>query len=217
MHVTFSILFIVLQIENTVISLDLLEEYFLCDLTRCLGACCIEGDAGAPLEESEVQTLETLLPIIQDDLTPQARQTIETQGVSYIDQEGDRVTTLVDGKACVFASYEPGGSCKCVWEKAFRAGKIPFPKPISCHLYPVRVKQYSDFTAVNLHKWKICKSAFSCGHKAGVKAYRFLKEPLVRKFGAAWYEQLEIAANELQQIRQHEKQQNAPFSPETII
>ena len=190
-----------LQIENTVISFDVLEKYFVCDLDKCLGACCIEGDAGAPIEAEEKNILEELLPIVWDDLTPAAQEKIQEQGVSYIDEEGDLVTSIVNGKDCVFTCYDKGGMCQCAIEKAFRQGKTSFYKPISCHLYPIRIKQFGEYTAVNLHKWKICKTASVLGRKEGVKAYQFLKEPLIRKFGKAWYEQLEAAVKELPQLK----------------
>lgn len=190
-----------LQIDNTVISFDVLEKYFICDLDKCLGECCIEGDAGAPLEEDEKQILEKILPIVWDDLSPAAQEKIKEQGVSYIDEEGDLVTSIVNGKDCVFTCYEAGGMCKCAIEKAFREGKISFYKPISCHLYPIRVKNFGEFSAVNFHKWKICKAAAVLGRKKGVKVYQFLKEPLIRKFGQEWYEQLEIAVNELPELK----------------
>lgn len=190
-----------LQIDNTVISFDVLEKYFICDLDKCLGECCIEGDAGAPLEEDEKQILEKILPIVWDDLSPAAQEKIKEQGVSYIDEEGDLVTSIVNGKDCVFTCYEAGGMCKCAIEKAFREGKISFYKPISCHLYPIRVKNFGEFSAVNFHKWKICKASAVLGRKKGVKVYQFLKEPLIRKFGQEWYEQLEIAVNELPELK----------------
>lgn len=190
-----------LQIDNTVISFDVLEKYFICDLDKCLGECCIEGDAGAPLEEDEKQILEEILPIVWDDLSPAAQEKIKEQGVSYIDEEGDLVTSIVNGKDCVFTCYEAGGMCKCAIEKAFREGKISFYKPISCHLYPIRVKNFGEFSAVNFHKWEICKAAAVLGRKKGVKVYQFLKEPLIRKFGQEWYEQLEIAVNELPELK----------------
>ncbi|WP_243348227.1 DUF3109 family protein [Parabacteroides sp. FAFU027] len=186
-----------LQIDDTIISFDLIEREFICDLNTCLGACCIEGDSGAPLIYEERDKIEELLPVIWDDLLPEAKKVIEETGVSYIDEEGDLVTNLIHGKDCVFTYYEGNGICKCVLEKAFREGKSDFYKPISCHLYPVRLKEYDGFTAVNVHRWKICKCAEVLGRREGVKLYQFLKEPLVRRFGEEWYEQLDIAAKAL--------------------
>lgn len=185
-----------IQIEDTLVSLDLVERHFLCDLSRCKGACCIEGDSGAPLEEKELAELEKVLPAIWDDLSPEARQVIEKQGVAYIDVEGDTVTSIVNGKDCVFTCYEADGTCKCAIEKACREGRTDFYKPVSCHLYPVRVTQYRGFRAVNYNRWDICKAAELLGRREKLPAYKFLKEPLVRKFGIAWYETLETCAEE---------------------
>ena len=179
-----------LQIQDTLVSLDLVERFFLCDLSSCHGECCIEGDAGAPITEDEAAKLQEILPEVWDYLLPRAKKEIEQYGVSYIDEEGDRVTQIVDGKNCVFTCYGDDGMCYCAIEKAYRDGKIDFYKPISCHLYPVRLKEYPTFTAVNYHRWKICKCAEVLGRKNGVRVYQFLKEPLIRRFGKEWYDEL---------------------------
>lgn len=179
-----------LQIQDTLVSLDLAEQFFCCDLDSCLGECCIEGDAGAPITEDERRKLEDVLPVIWDDLLPAAKREIEENGVSYIDEEGDLVTSIVDGKNCVFTTFGPGGMCYCAIEKAFREGKTDFMKPASCHLYPVRLTKYPTFTAVNYHKWKICKCAEILGRAKGIRIYRFLEGPLVRQFGQEWYDEL---------------------------
>ena len=181
---------------DTLVSLDVVEKEFVCHLEACLGACCIEGDAGAPLEEGERQQLEEVLPYIWDDLLPAAQEVIREQGVSYIDEEGDEVTSIVNGKDCVFTCYGANGMCHCAVEKAFREGRIGFYKPVSCHLYPIRVKKYDTFTALNYNRWKICKAAEVLGRREGVKVYQFLKEPLVRRFGEAWYRELDFVAAE---------------------
>lgn len=181
---------------DTLVSLDVVEKEFVCHLEACLGACCIEGDAGAPLEEGERQQLEEVLPYIWNDLLPAAQEVIREQGVSYIDEEGDEVTSIVNGKDCVFTCYGANGMCHCAVEKAFREGRIGFYKPVSCHLYPIRVKKYDTFTALNYHRWKICKAAEVLGRREGVKVYQFLKEPLVRRFGEAWYRELDFVAAE---------------------
>ena len=186
-----------LQIDDTVISLELLDEHFVCDLGSCKGICCIEGDDGAPLEDAEVKIIEDLLPVIWDDLTEISKEVIRKQGVSYIDDEGEPVTSIVNGAECVFTYTDETGVCKCAIEKAYRAGKTDFYKPISCHLYPVRLQKYNEFTAVNYHRWNVCNCARTLGGKSGTPIYRFLREPLIRRFGAAWYEQLEIADAEL--------------------
>ena len=187
-----------LQIDDTIISLELLEERFVCDLNSCKGICCIEGDDGAPLEEEEVKIIENLLPVIWDDLSEASKSVINKQGVSYIDQDGEPVTSIVNGAECVFTYTDESGVCKCAIEKAFREGKTNFYKPISCHLYPVRLQKYDEFTAVNYHRWSVCGCARKLGGKLGVPVYQFLKEPLIRRFGTEWFEQLEIADKEFQ-------------------
>ena len=183
-----------LQIGRTLVSLDVIERFFICNLERCLGACCIEGDAGAPLTEAERQKLKEILPEVWDDLLPEAKAVIERQGVAYVDEEGDLVTSIVNGKDCVFTCYDKNGMCQCAIEKAYRAGKIDFYEPISCHLYPIRLKEYPDFSAVNYHRWKICKAGEVLGRHEQVRVYEFLKEPLIRRFGEEWYNELCEAA-----------------------
>lgn len=190
-----------LQIDDTIISLDLFDENFVCDLASCKGICCIEGDAGAPLEEDEISIIEDLLPVIWDDLSDSAKEVIRREGVFYIDYDGEPVTPIVNGEECVFTYFDVDGTCKCAIEKACREGKTDFYKPISCHLYPVRVQKYDDFSAVNYHRWPICDNACTLGNTLKVPVYKFLKEPLIRKFGEAWYEQMEIAAEELKSMR----------------
>lgn len=186
-----------IQIDDVVVSLDVLKEKFVCDLGACKGACCIEGDAGAPVELDEVEKLEAVLPTIWDDLAPEARAIIEKQGVVYTDCEGDLVTSIVNNKDCVFTCYDAEGNCYCAIEKAYRAGKVDFCKPVSCALYPIRVGNYGPYKAVNYHRWDVCKAAMVLGVKKDVLVYKFLKEPLIRKFGEAWYKELEIAVEEL--------------------
>lgn len=185
-----------IEIQNTLVSLDLIERYFLCDLDACKGQCCIDGDAGAPLAPGEADKIRELLPVIWNDLLPAGRRAIEEGGVSYTDVEGDEVTTLIDGGLCAFATTAPDGSWRCAIENACREGRCDFLKPVSCHLYPVRIKEYDSFTAVNLHRWKICKCAEVVGRAKGVRAYRFLEGPLRRRFGDAWYDELAFTAEE---------------------
>lgn len=179
-----------LEIQNTLVSLDLAEQFFCCDLDSCLGECCIEGDAGAPITEEEKQKIEEILPEIYDELLPAAKREIDSNGVAYIDEEGDLVTSIIDGRNCVFTCYEAGGMCHCAIERAYRQGRIDFCKPVSCHLYPLRLTEYPTFTAVNYHRWKICKCAELLGRKNGVRLYQFLKGPLERRFGKEWYAEL---------------------------
>lgn len=184
---------LMLQIKNTLVSLDLAEQFFCCDLDACKGECCIEGDAGAPLTEAEKAEIERILPEIIDDMIPAGRREVEANGVAYIDEEGDLVTTIVEGKNCAFTCYGKDGMCMCAIEKACREGRIDFLKPSSCHLYPLRLTEYPDFTAVNYHRWKICKPAETLGRKLGLRLYQFLKEPLIKRFGQEWYDELCLA------------------------
>jgi hypothetical protein len=185
-----------LQIGNTLVSLDILERHFACDPAVCKGACCIDGDAGAPLEAGEVEELCKVLPLVWDDLRPEAQALILRQGVACIDAEGDTVTSVVEGKNCVFTHTGPGGVCKCAIEKAFREGRISFCKPVSCHLYPIRIKEYDTWQAVNYDRRRICRCAEALGEREHTPLYRFLKDALIRKFNHAWYEELELCATE---------------------
>ncbi len=178
------------EIGNTLVSLDLAERFFCCNIDACLGACCIEGDAGAPITREEYDKLKEVLPAVWDMLLPRSQAVIKESGVGYVDETGELVTQIIDGKNCVFSTYLPGGVCICALEKAYREGRINFRKPISCYLYPVRVKSYSTFTAVNYHRWKICKSAEVMGRMRKLRLYQFLKDPLVERFGQQWYDEL---------------------------
>jgi len=184
------------QIEDAIVASDIIEENFLCDLSVCKGECCVEGDSGAPLEDREVDILKEILPYVWDDLSPEAQAIINQQGVAYKDRDGDMVTSIVNGKDCVFTYYDENRICKCAIEKAHKEGKIDFYKPISCHLYPIRLQKYKDFIAVNYHRWRVCKAAVVLGNKKGLKIYQFLKEPLIRQFGEDWYNELCLVAEE---------------------
>lgn len=188
------------QIEDTIVAADIIEESFLCDLSACKGECCVEGESGAPLEDKEVKIIEDLLPHVWDDLSPEAQAVIKEQGVAYKDYDGEMVTSIVNGKDCVFTYYDEKGICKCAIEKAYREGKVNFYKPISCHLYPIRLQRYKNFTAVNYHRWSVCKAAVALGNKNGLKIYQFLKEPLIRKFGEEWYKELSFIAEEYNKV-----------------
>ncbi len=190
--------------DNTLVTLDVVERFFSCDLDSCLGQCCIDGDAGAPLTSTEEEKIKEILPLIWDDLLPRAKQEIEQNGISYLDPEGELVTQILDNSNCVFSCYAPGGMCICAIEKAYREGKIDFMKPISCALYPLRLKTLSNGSvAVNYHRWKICKSAEVMGRSKGIRVYQFLKEPLIRRFGQEWYN--ELVANCELYIKQYMK------------
>lgn len=161
-----------IQIDDTIISLDVFKEKFLCNLDACKGECCIEGDAGAPVEQEEVEQLKKVLPVIWEELSPEAQAVIEAQGVCYEDVDGDLVTSIVNGKDCVFTCYDERGYCYCAIEKAYREGKVDFYKPVSCHLYPIRVQKYPEFQAVNYHRWSVCKAAVLLGEKENVPVYK---------------------------------------------
>lgn len=192
-----------LQIQDTLVSLDLIERYFVCDLDACLGACCIDGDEGAPVTSEESARIAEVLDIVEPMMSPAAVREVKENGVDYLDREGDRVTALVNGCECAFTTREANGMCLCALEKALRAGTLDYDvKPISCRLYPVRLKEYDGFTAVNLHRWKICRPAEKLGRKLGVRAYEFLKGPLVARFGQEWYDELDFTAKEY--LRQKE-------------
>ena len=179
-----------IQVEDVLLSEELFTAHFVCDLAACKGACCIEGDAGAPVEMEEIDKMEENLDAILPFLTPEGIESIKKLGVFTVDTDGDYVTTLNDGKECSFTTYDKKGIAKCGIEDAYRAGKSTFKKPISCHLYPIRVQKLHDMEALNYHQWNICKPACECGYKLQVKVYQFLKEPLINKYGGDWYAQL---------------------------
>ena len=187
----------ILQIGDVLISSDLLTEKFCCDYERCKGICCVEGDAGAPVTLDEIAGIEASLDTVWGDLSAQAQSVIDRQGVAYTDREGDLVTSIVRGKDCVFTCYQ-GDSCLCALERAYRAGLTPFCKPISCALYPIREKQFAGgLVGLNYNRWKICEDAVRKGQQLNIPLYQFLKEPLIRRFGEEWYQELCDVADEL--------------------
>ena len=186
-----------IEIKDTVVTLDLFREQFCCDLGACKGACCIEGDAGAPVKLEEVAQLEEAAEIVWDELSPKAQEVIKAQGVVYTDQDGDIVTSIVDNKDCVFTCYDDKGCCYCAIDKAFRGGRCKFQKPISCHLYPIRLSRMGSYTAVNYHRWDVCKAATLLGKKLNLPVYKFLKEPLIKAFGQEWWDECDVVAGEL--------------------
>lgn len=183
-------------IKDTLVSLDLIERFFVCDLKVCKGQCCIDGDAGAPLMLEEKEAIDKNIDKILPLLTPGGRNAILESGTAYYDPDGELVTTLVEGANCAFTVFSEDGVCLCALEKAFREGKLPDLKPSSCFLYPVRLSEMGQMTAVNLHKWKICSCAEKNGNKLKVRAYQFLKQPLIKKFGQEWYDELDRVATE---------------------
>lgn len=193
------------QIQDTLVSLDVIEKEFCCDLDRCRGCCCVEGDAGAPLEAGEEQAIRESLPVLLPMMSDKARAVVEKDGVAYLDKDGELVTQIVDGKDCVFAQTDHNGWCYCTIEKAFKEGRLPFNKPVSCHLYPLRLKKFPTFTAVEYHRWDICHCARKLGRRLHLPLYQFLKEPICRRFGEDYYEELNTVAQEW-------KKQSAPQS-----
>ncbi|HTL81665.1 MAG TPA: DUF3109 family protein [Bacteroidia bacterium] len=183
-----------IEIGKTLISDDVVEKQFVCDLNACKGACCVLGDSGAPLEEEETKILDEIYDKVKPYMTEQGIKAVEKQGKWIVDSDGDRVTPLVGGnKECAYTVFE-NGIALCGIEKAWKDGKVKWQKPISCHLYPVRISTYKKFEAVNYEKWKICKPACDCGEKLQVPVYKFVKTALIRKYGGEWYKQLEEAA-----------------------
>jgi len=185
-----------IAIDNTLVSEDLLEKKFVCDLNACKGECCVAGDAGAPLDEEEIDILKKVYNKVKPYIPADGIKAIEKQGVYVIDDDNEYTTPLVKGKHCAFVYFEDQ-IAKCAIEKAYMEGKIDpiaigWKKPISCHLYPVRITKYKDYDAVNYHKWHICKPACECGAKLDVPVYKFLKDPLIRKYGKEWYKKLEL-------------------------
>lgn len=188
-----------IDIDDKIVSTDLLKECFACDLGQCKGICCVEGNAGAPLEMDEVDILEEEYENYKPYMTEAGVKAIEEQGFMVIDCDGDYTTPLVNDAECAY-SFEENGITFCAIEKAWREGKCGFQKPISCHLYPIRVAQFSNGTVgLNYHRWSVCRSAVECGKKLGVPVYKALKEPIIRRFGEAFYEQLEEAAKLINQ------------------
>ncbi|WP_409079696.1 DUF3109 family protein [Salibacter sp.] len=181
-----------IQIDDVILSSELFEKKFVCDLSACKGACCVEGDVGAPVEESELEVMDKIYELVKPYMRKEGIEAVEAQG-KYIRDSWDNewVTPLVKGKECAYVNFDPDGTAKCSIEQAYRDNKIEFPKPVSCHLYPIRVKKYRDFEAVNYDRWDICSDACKLGDKLGVKVFEFTKEPLIRKYGESFYKELE--------------------------
>jgi hypothetical protein len=183
-----------LSIGNTLISDEVVTERFVCNIEACKAACCLEGDAGAPLLEEESLILERIYPEVEPFLAEKGKQAIAAQGTWVTDTDGEKCTPLVAGRECAYALFDEKGILQCGIEKAWEAGATQFRKPSSCHLYPIRIKEHKTFTAVNYHRWQVCAPACALGSKLGVPVFRFLKDALVNRFGAAWYAELEVLA-----------------------
>ncbi len=187
----------IVQVGDVLLSSDIITEKFCCDLDECKGACCVEGDAGAPVTLDEIGGIEASLDAVWPQMSVAAQAVVDRQGVAYNDPEGDLVTSIVDGRDCVFTCHE-GGLCLCLLEKAYRAGRSEFCKPMSCALYPIREKRLSNgLIALNYHRWSVCAAARRKGEALGLYVYEFLKEPLVRRFGQEWYDELAAVAKAL--------------------
>ena len=185
------------EIGRTIISRDIFEEHFLCDLLKCKGACCEEGDSGAPLTNEEAEIIEREYDNFKEYLPGKHKHEIEKQGFSVIDSDGDLVTPLLNNRQCVYTFADEKGILKCAIEKAFFDGKTSFRKPVSCHLFPIRITEYKRYDAVNYQELAICIPGKECGKSAKLPLYKFLKEPLIRKYGEEWYEEVEVAAEYL--------------------
>lgn len=184
------------QIGKTLVSEELLSEEFVCNLSKCKGICCVEGDAGAPLDDDELDILDDIYEDVKPFLRQEGIESIEQQGKYTFDEDGDWTTPLVNGKECAYLIFDDKGYSKCGIEKAYDAGAIDYKKPISCHLYPVRVKKYSNFTAVNYHVWNICSDACTLGKELKINVATFTKDALIRKFGEDWYDELMLVDQE---------------------
>lgn len=187
-----------IEIDDKIVSADLLRECFACDLSQCEGICCVEGSAGAPLEAEEIGELETEYEHFKPFMTPEGIESVERQGFAVLDEEGDLTTPLVRDAECAYACREDGITL-CAIEKAWREGRTPFRKPISCHLYPIRLVKFSNgAVGLNYHRWNVCAPARECGRKLGIPVYKALREPIVRRFGEEFYKALEAAETYLE-------------------
>ncbi len=195
----------IIEVQGKLVSQDIFDKQFVCNLSACKGACCVEGDDGAPLDAKEVDLLEEYLEDIKPYMTEKGIEVVEESGVFYLDRAGEPVTALVNGKDCAFVTLDEQGITKCGIEQAYREDKIPFNKPISCHLYPIRVSKYPKFESLNYDRWPICKPACQLGEELKVPVFKFLKEPLTRKYGAAFYKELEEVNAEIEKLNAREK------------
>ena len=178
------------EIDDKIVSTDLFSEKFVCDLSKCKGACCVKGNGGAPLTGKEVELIEDNLEQIKPFMSEKGIQTIKDEGVYYLDEEDTPATKLIDKKECCFVYFDNSNTAKCSIETAYKSGEIDFNKPQSCHLYPIRIKEFTEFTALNYEEWDICAPACSLGQSLKVPVYKFLKEPITRVFGRSFFDEL---------------------------
>jgi hypothetical protein len=183
------------QLGKTIVSEDILAKDFVCNLSACKGACCVDGDAGAPLSKEETAILESIYPQIKPFLRPEGIAAIEAQGSWTTGTEGELETPLIENRDCAYVIYD-GPTALCGIEQAYNQGVVSWKKPVSCHLYPIRVKDFTEFAAVNYDKWDICSDACELGKELQVPVYKFVKEALIRRFGENWYAELEVVAAE---------------------
>lgn len=179
-----------IKVGEVLVSEDIKDVEFVCNLEKCKGACCVEGELGAPLDDDELPIMEAIQEEIRPYITKEGLKSIKRHGPYLLDEDGDYSTPTINGKECAYANYDEQGVLKCGIEQAYLDGKTKFRKPISCHLYPIRVTKKKDFEALNYHKWSVCSAACALGQALGVPVYKFLKEPLIRKYGKAWYKEL---------------------------
>jgi hypothetical protein len=184
------------QLRKTIVSEDIIEKDFVCNLSACKGTCCVEGEAGAPLDKEETKILEEIYPKVKPFLRKEGVEVLEKEGAWITSDFGELETPLINHKECAYVIFDDQKTALCGIEEAYNKGIIDWKKPISCHLYPVRVKEYSEFSAVNYNKWDICDDACTLGKELQVPVYKFVKEALIRKFGKGWYEELEKVAKE---------------------
>lgn len=182
--------------EKTIVSEEIFEENFICDLGKCKGECCVQGDSGAPLEDEELGILDDIYEDVKPYITPQGQKAIEEQGKYLQDFDGEWVTPLIEGRECAYTVFDEKGIAKCGIEMAHADGKVNWPKPMSCHMYPIRVVKLIEHEALNYHRWSICSPACALGDKERVSVFEFLKGPLVRKYGNSWYKGLEVIFRE---------------------
>ena len=194
-HIFTGKIHVLISVGNCLVSREVLEEEFVCNLSACKGACCVEGDAGAPLTSEEVEILEHEYKNIQPFLRIEGQMAVESQGTSVVDPSDDEmVTPLVAGKECAYVIFDDNGVTKCGIEKAWEEGATSFRKPVSCHLYPIRIQEYEEFEAVNYHEWQICSAACELGQSLKVPVYQFTRDALIRKYGPDWYAELKEVA-----------------------
>ncbi len=181
-------------IQDKIVSRDVVEEQFLCNLDACKGVCCIEGEGGAPLEENEAALIPEIYEKVEPYMTEEGIKEVGLQGYHTPNEDGIPATPLIKGRACAYLNYDEKGIAKCAFETAYEEGKIEWQKPVSCHLYPIRIKDYSDFSAINYSRWDICSAACTHGAKHKLPLYQFVKDALIRKYGEEFYEELDAIA-----------------------